>query len=311
MLTRPGYRQLTLSDDPKTQIVQRSLWEVMPHIWQSPNTRPAPNPVLRGSLFGLVKRGEAETLKNFCVFEGKDLSVYYDGVSLGQADMDVWLRLVQMVGQRFLDPATRTVTVEFRPSLFLREIGREGGSHGRIGSHDREWLVQALKRLTGVITIRTTDNRKGIMGGLIKSAAWNDDADRLVVEIDNTVGYLFTGGYSQINLDARKSLMGDDLALWLQAFIASHKGPKATFFYSIQTLMQRCRSKITEPRKFKYRLTEKMEKLMELKADIRGFHNWVMDGDILRVFFSEAHFEHWNYSNGGEQVCPPAETDAL
>lgn len=292
---RPGRPNLTLSNDPHTKSVQLSLWDVMPSIWQSKTIRPAPNPVLRGNLFGLVKRGSSETLKNFCVFQSKDIIVSYDGMALGQADLDVWLRLIQMVGQRFLDPLTKTVAVELRPSLFLREIGREGGTCGRTGKNDREWLVQALKRLTGVITIQTPDNKKGIMGGLIKTAAWNDEQNRLIVEIDNTIGYLFTGGYSQIILAARKELMGDDLALWLQAFIASHKGPTTSFFYNVTTLMERCRSKITEPRKFKYRLSEKMQKIMDLDPSIRGFHTWVMEGDVLRVFFTIPQFECWRH----------------
>lgn len=295
---RPGRpNELTLSNDPHIKTVQLSLWDVIPSIWQSKIMRPAPNPVLRGNLFGLVKRGSSDTLKNFCVFQNKDITVTYDGIALGQADLDVWLRLVQMVGQRFLDPLTKTVSVELRPSLFLREIGREGGTSGRTGKNDREWLVQALKRLTGIITIQTADNRKGVMGGLIKTAAWNDEQNRLIVEIDNTIGYLFTGGYSKITLAARKELMGDDLALWLQAFISSHKGPTTVFFYSIETLMQRCRSKIVDPRKFKYRLSEKMCKLMQLDPAIRGFHTWLMDGDILRVFFTIPQFECWRHSD--------------
>jgi hypothetical protein len=196
-----------------------------------------------------------------------------------------------------MDASTKTVALELRPSLFMREIGRTGGKSGRIGKNDREWLVKSLKRLTGIITIKTTDNRKGILGGLVKSAAWNDDQDRLVVEIDNTVGYLFSGGYSQLSLNVRKSLMGDDLSLWLQAFIASHRIAGSDLFYSLDVLIERCRSHCVATRKFKYRITEKMQRLMTLSEQQRGFYRWLWHNDTLMVFFSARRFQLWIYDN--------------
>ena len=284
---------MNVSDVPR----QLSLWDLMPRIWSSKSVRPAPNPVLRGSLFGLIQKGKDETLKDYVVYKDKDMSVTYDGVALGQADLDVWLCLIQKVGQRFMDASTKTVALELRPSLFMREIGRTGGKSGRIGKNDREWLVKSLKRLTGIITIKTTDNRKGILGGLVKSAAWNDDQDRLVVEIDNTVGYLFSGGYSQMSLSVRKTLMGDDLSLWLQAFIASHRVAGSDLFYSLDVLIERCRSHCGETRKFKYRVTEKMQRLMTLSERQRGFYHWLWQGETLMVFFSERRFQLWIYDN--------------
>jgi hypothetical protein len=67
---------------------QLSLWDLMPRIWSSKSVRPAPNPVLRGSLFGLIQRGKDEILKEYVVYKDKDMSVTYDGVALGQADLD-------------------------------------------------------------------------------------------------------------------------------------------------------------------------------------------------------------------------------
>ena len=220
------------------------------------------------------------------------MTVLYTGVALGQPDLDVWLCLIQKVGQKFMDPDMKTVTLELRPSQFMREIGRTGGESGRIGSSDRDWLVKSLLRLTGSIVIQSPDRKKGIMGRLVTRAAWNDDQDRLLVEIDNFVGYLFSSGYSQMNLGVRKTLMGDDLSLWLQAFISSHK-KSGEFFYSVETLMARCRSRTPEPRKFKYRVSEKMRRLMGLSPSERGFQRWLWDGDILRVFFSEIRCIRW------------------
>lgn len=263
------------------------MWDIYPVIWNLKDMRPAPNPVLRGNLFGLVPRGKEEVLKNFLVFEDKRMTITYDGVALGQADLDVWLRLIQLAGQRFIDRAAKTIVVDIRPGEFLKEIGREGGKSGHLGKSDREWLVRSLKRLTGIITVKTPDDRKGLIGGLIKGVAWNDEQNRLLVEIDNFIGYLFSARYSLLNSKARKQLLGDDLALWLHAFITAHYGKNEEFFYSVDTLRQRCRSRIAENRKFKYAVGKKMEKLMALPRELRGFAGWSWDRDILHVYFNE------------------------
>lgn len=270
------------------------------HFWNLENMRPAPNPVLRGNLFGLTPRGSEEHLTDFTVFSDENMTITYDGYALGQADLDVWLRIIQIAGQRFIDSKPKTIAIEIKPSTFLKEIGREGGKSGRLGKNDREWLVRSLKRLCGVITLKTPDDKKGIIGGLIKTAAWNDDQDRLVIEIDNVIGYLFSAQYTLLSTRVRKQLIGDDLSLWLHAFIMAHKGPRSRFFYSVETLMVRCRSRIAEPRKFKYKVSQKMERLMELDPNIRGFHSWLWEKNILHVF----------YTREGAEAYTPAGKDA-
>jgi len=269
----------------------------LPHFWKLENMRPAPNPALRGNLFGLTPRGSEEYLKDFQVYSDERMTVTYDGFALGQADLDVWLRIIQIAGQRFIDSKPKSIIIDIRPSEFLKEIGREGGKSGRLGKNDREWLVRSLKRLCGVITLRTPDDKKGIIGGLIKSAAWNDDQDRLIVEVDNVVGYLFSAQYTMLSTHVRKQLLGDDLSLWLHAFIMAHKAPRSRFFYNVETLMLRCRSRIAEPRKFKYKVTQKMERLMELDPKIRGFHSWLWEKNTLHVFYTKESAE--SYVPGG------------
>lgn len=275
-------------------MISNSMWPVIRSLWNLDNMRIAPNPVLRGSLFGMVPRGSEEVLRDFKVYEDSRIVVTYDGAALGQADLDVWLRLIQIVGQRFVDRKTKSISIEIVPSVFLKEIGRTGGKCGRLGGNDREWLVKSLKRLAGVITVKTPNDRKGIIGSLVKGAAWNDEQDKIVVEIDNIVGYLFAAHYTMISTSARVQLLGDDMALWLHAFIGAHRSRSGgEFYYHVDTLRDKCRSKIADRHKFKYFVTQKMNKLMELPRGTRGFHSWEWEKrTILRVHFEEPLQQH-------------------
>lgn len=269
------------------------MMPVLQQMWKLENLRIAPNPALRGSLFGMVPRGSEETLRDFVVYEDANVVVSYDGPALGQADLDVWLRLIQLVGQRFIDRKAKSFSIEITPSVFLKEIGRTGGKCGRLGNSDREWLVKSLKRLAGVVTVKTPNDRKGIMGSLVKGAAWNDDQDRLIIEVDNIIGYLFATNYTMLSTAARTQLMGDDMALWLHAYICAHKSKKGGFFQSIDTLREKSRSKIGERHKFKYFVTQKMNKLMELQPNIRGFHSWEWENKtVLRVHYTAPVEQH-------------------
>ena len=265
-----------------------SLWDISLPLWNIDRMRLAPNPALRGGLFGMAPRGEEELLKDYLVYEDANLVVTYTGVSLGQADLDVWMRIIQLVGQRFIDRSQKTVAVEITPSAFMRDIGRTGGRSGRIGNNDRDWLVKSLTRLTGAITIRTPDDKKGIVGNLVKGVAWNDEQNRLVVEVDNKIGYLFAARYTMLSSATRIALMGDDMALWLHAFIAAHRGShgRSEFFYSVDTLREKSRSRIADRSKFKYFITQKMKKLMALPEEQRGFFSWEWENRYtLRVHY--------------------------
>lgn len=283
----------------KGEAVQLPLAFVHGYLWKSKSLRPAPNPVLRGGLFGVSRRGSSAQVKDYLVYEDKNIIITYDGWELGQPDLDVWLALVQKAGQRFLDQTVRSITVELTPSEFLREIGRMGGKHERIGRADRDWLVDSLKRLKGVITIKTPDDKKGRMGGLIDDVYWNDDRNRIVVEVNNIIGYLFAGGYSCINMDVRKKLMGDDLSLWLHNFITSHKSHGTSgMFYSLQKIQEKCRSTMKEMRYFRHLLLKKMERIMQTKTSEDFYEYEVTKDNILWAFYSKSQYFKWCSENG-------------
>ena len=130
----------TPSTPKNTSVRQLNFWDILPVWWKSKKLRPAPNPTLRGSLFGLVKRGEETLLKDLVVYTDKNLEIVYNGPSLGQSDLDVWVYIMQTAGQRFLDPDVRELSLEFSITSFLNEIGRKGAHSG--GSN-KEWLLKS------------------------------------------------------------------------------------------------------------------------------------------------------------------------
>lgn len=276
------------NQDTATAGAQKNFWEILPSFWNSQRLRPIPSPTVRGSLFGLIKRGRHEVLENLEVYSDKNIIITYSGMSLGQADLDVWMYILQKAGQRFTDPSVTYLSLEFQITQFLTAIGRKGGKSGRPGGRDKEWLLESLHRISsGTITVKTPSNERGIVGSLITQAYWDVSKNKLIVDVNSKLGYLFSAKPTLLSVDVRTSLIGDDLALWLYNFITSHKDPYNNMIYGIDTIMKRCRTQTKEHRKFKHRLAEKMERLMAIDEKDRNFHSWVIDGNNLVIFFSK------------------------
>ena len=128
--------------------------ELMLPGWSN-NVRGVPNSILRGALFGVVKRGNRRYLKGERLASLSNINVIYTGERLDQSDLDVWEG-----GLHFARKFPLGNRVEFTDKEFLRTIDRS------TGKTDREWLLSVARRLSSN-TVELKLNRYTYGGSLL------------------------------------------------------------------------------------------------------------------------------------------------
>lgn len=203
--------------------------------------RGVPNVVLRTALFTATARGKRPFLERVEIASVGGISVLFTGPRLDQADADVWQNCLHLA---------RVATgsrIEFTASSFLRDIGRK--TDGRT----YEWLKASLTRLQ-VSAITSSDGKRTFSGQLLQNWFLDEEAEKYVIELNPKIFPLFSGdGWTAIDWEQRKQLMGKPLALWLHGFYSSHTNP---FDYRSETIWKLCGSETKELKHFKSKLKE-------------------------------------------------------
>jgi hypothetical protein len=205
-----------------------------------------PNSALRSALFGAIKRGKRKTMFREKIASSSGVAVVFSGFRLDQADLDVWQRTLHIsresLGQQ----------IKFTSSSFLKAIGRNtsGASH--------EWLKDSLTRLQSAV-VEITDGLKTFSGQLVHNYYIDEITKECVIELNPKLANLFgSDGWTGLDWEQRKKLMGKPLALWLHGFYSTHAKP---FDYKIESLHKLCGSETKDQHKFKQILSEAIKDL--------------------------------------------------
>jgi hypothetical protein len=162
--------------------------------------------------------------------------------------------------------------VRFTAGSFLKAIGRNtsGASH--------EWLKDSFTRLQGAI-VEMTDGKKTFSGQLIHNYYVDEITKECIIELNPKLANLFSSdGWTGIDWEQRKALMGKPLALWLHSFYSTHAQP---FDYKIETIWKLCGSEAKELKHFK-------EKLSEAILDLGSVTGWCMEIKSDKLTVSKA-----------------------
>ena len=224
-----------------------------------------PNPVIRSSLFGVVRRGRREHLEQVRLPSIGGTEILYTGARLDQADLDAWMGILELFkGQ---DIAQRLGRVVVPAREFLRLIGRE------YSSGTRAWLYKSLARLQAT-AIEIKNGDQVYVGSLIVRAARDERTKQIMVEIDPKLAALF---HSWSGLDWQKRrMLNTDLAKWLHAFYSSHADP---YPIKVATIREWSGAEMGTLFHFRDELTEAMERV----AQVTGWQ-WEIDrNDCLHV----------------------------
>jgi hypothetical protein len=217
-----------------------------------PGARGLPNPVIRSALFGVVRRGRREHLEQVRLPSIGGTEILYTGARLDQADLDVWMGILELFKGQDIAQRLGRVTVPARE--FLRIIARaEGGKN-------MAWLERTLARLSATnVQIKGDGYTYG--GSLVVRYARDERTGQLLIEVDPKLVALFQAtSWSRIDWQERQALGQDHLAKWLHAFYSSHA---SSYPIRVQTLREWSGASASELYEFRRELREAMTRVSQ------------------------------------------------
>jgi hypothetical protein len=232
--------------------------------WWPKEVRGVPNLLIRTALFGVVRRGWREYLDRVPIASRGNITITYSGPQLDQADLDVWMQILEMRKGQELG------RLEFSASSFLRSIGR--------GTDNRsiEWLYSSLARLAGaVVDIRDAEKHHSYFGALILDGARDERTNMISVALNPNLLRLFLTGWVRLDWQQRR-MLNTDLAKWLHAFYSSDTDP---YPIKVQTIRDLCGSESKVLKKFRQQLRASLAQLEK----VAGWQ-WEIDSkDLVHV----------------------------
>lgn len=200
--------------------------------------RGVPNGILRSALFGAIKRGKRRYVEREVFASVQGIDILYTGPRLDQSDLDVWQGALHLA--RLAPLGNR---IEFTEKSFLRLIGRGGEGGVNIGKSDRDWLKNALARLSAN-TVEIKQGPYAYAGSLVDEYFRDEASGRYVLVLNPRMKVMFgREGWTQIDWSLREALRGHPLAQWLHGFYSTHACP---FPLKVETLHKLCGSEMGE-----------------------------------------------------------------
>lgn len=175
-----------------------------------------PNHLARSALFAPIKPGRRKMFDQMTLASRHDVAVRYSGKQLDMADNDVFLQALR-VAQGYATGET----VTFNRAEFLRELGR------CTGKSDYVWLEESFDRLvTGTLYISTRRYKTALH--LVDAYAKDEETGEYWLRLNPEILKLFSRQeYGFIDMEARRQIRrGQELAKWLQNYVASHEEGK-------------------------------------------------------------------------------------
>lgn len=225
----------------------------------------APNAALRSALFSAIHSKDRKFLNNELIASVAGIDIKLKGEQLNQDDLEVLL-----VSQNEARQHPDTLTCQLSERGFLKLLGR------KTGSDIQKALNESLVRLQQPVTVKI--GRFSYSGGFINHVYKDDLTKRYVIQLNPRLGALLNSGWTALDIETRRALAGKPLALWLQAFYATHAKP---FDYEVETLRELCGSQTLEPYKYRQNL-KKAVAVWKATGDIQ-------DGIIYKTTDPKTH----------------------
>lgn len=199
------------------------------------NKRAIPNVFLRSALFGIIKKGNRDFVRDLKIKSLSQYEVFYTGEQLDQNDLVVWDTLTHLIKEKFIDSELKTSMYELCNNMNY--------SHNK---SNRERIKTRINRLQlGQIKIKFG---KGLyIGSLIDDCCINELNGKMSIRLNSRFLSLFsTNDYTLTNKKIKGELGENQLALWLFNFYETHQNPIP---YSVEYLKELSRSE-TEQKEF-------------------------------------------------------------
>jgi hypothetical protein len=191
-------------------------------LWRD-QQRVMPKEFIAASVFSAMQSQDTPYAKKLTLIgEWNGYQLRYKGRRLTQVHADVWQGVMEIAGWH----AAEGSTVEFRSRQLLKLIGRGTDRVTRKQLH--EWITDMAACL---VEITMPGGRAGFFASVFPECAWkkNEATGQMhySVKLNRALCEVFGRGYSAIDWDQRKLLRRNELALWLQQYVAAFPMPVA------------------------------------------------------------------------------------
>ncbi|CAK0743668.1 hypothetical protein CCP2SC5_1220007 [Azospirillaceae bacterium] len=235
-------------------------------IWSEP-VRAVPNDILRSALFSAIQGKTRRFIDKEEIASIGGIVIKYYGMTLDQADLDVWEQAVHLARSQPLGNICK-----FRANAFLKGIGRSNGKN------DYNWLDDSITRLVGC-AIEIRNGSKVFTGSLLSSCVKNVKTGEYELTLDPKMIVLYSANtWTGIEWEQRQSLRGKPLALWLHGYFSSHAAP---FPVKVATLRELSGSETKDIFGFRRKLKGALDELVAIGA----LDSWKIDAktDLVTV----------------------------
>lgn len=237
-------------------------------LWPDP-VRAVPNGFLRSALFGALARGRRKYLEQEVMASLEGVEIRYTGQRLDQGDLDTWEAILHAVRLQELGSECRISSYHLLKLMDKKDTG-----------NNRKVLYNRITRLRAN-AVEIKQGKHSYIGGLLASAAKDEDTGEWVIELDRRLKSLYQADqFTHIQWAVRNRLSRHPLAQWLHGFYSSHAAP---YPIKIETLHRLCGSETAQMWKFKQSLTKALEELKAAcEANGEPF-SYEIKGDLLVV----------------------------
>lgn len=203
----------TLNDSDKKcdkNLQSAPLHSLVPDIFDG--KRLLPNVFLRSALFGIVRTGRRQFVKDEAVTSMSQYEVYFTGEQFDQNDLTVLDSLIFMVKQKKLESEIKLSMYEFCKFMDYSQ-----------SKTNRDAIKSRINRLQlGQIKIKF--NQKIYAGSFIDDYYTDEDDGKIAIRLNKKLLSLFsTSDYTLFNKKIQESLGESQLARWLFHFYESHQ----------------------------------------------------------------------------------------
>lgn len=232
--------------------------------------RAVPNGFLRSALFGAIAKGRRRYIERELIASVEGIEIRYTGQRLDQGDLDVWASILHAVRAQELGSQCRVTSYSL-----LKLTGKKDTGGNRQTLHARITRLRAN-------AVEVKQGRYTYIGGLLASAAKDEETQEWAIEIDAKMRPLFAEDqFTQLDWAIRHALNGQQLAQWLHGFYASHAKP---FPLKVETLLKLAGSEDSNPRSANQTLRKALDALaVASEAHGQPFSHEVRGGDFVYV----------------------------
>ena len=207
------------------QLENTPVQQLLPFVFE--DRRAIPNAFIRSALFGMVKKGARQEMKNCEVFSFEQYKIQYSGEALDQTDLMTWDTIVHLA--KITKSNDLLTTSKYR---ILQELGLT-----QTGTNSKA-VFNRLKRLQGgqiVMEINQGNKSKAkgwYVGSLLDDVLVNEETGEVQIRFNKRLLTIFgqptkenpsllDGDYSIVRHDERRLIGESQLTRWLYHLYSS------------------------------------------------------------------------------------------